>query len=62
MIQRNLFTKQNRHTDIESNLMITKGEGWSGINQEFEVNIDTYYCGSDGENVCLQCRRPGFNP
>ena len=33
----NLFTNRNRLTDIESKLMVTKGDGW-GINQEFGIS------------------------
>ena len=39
----NLFTKQNRFTDIENKLMVTKGESMvrrGAINQEF--GISTY--------------------
>ena len=28
-VQMNLFKKQNRLTDIENKLMVTKGEGWT---------------------------------
>ena len=38
----NLFTKQNRLTDIKNKLMVTKGEMWRvGINQELGMNIHT---------------------
>ena len=36
MIKMNLFTKQNRFTDVEDKFMVTKGE-W----EEFGVNINT---------------------
>ena len=40
--QINLFAKQNRPTDIENKLTVTKGErGGVGINQEFGINIYT---------------------
>ena len=32
MIQMNLYTNRNRLTDIENKLMVTKVEGWKGIN------------------------------
>ena len=35
----NLYTKQNRPTDIKANLWLPKEKEWGGINQEFGINI-----------------------
>ena len=40
MVQMNLFTKQNRVTDVENKLMVTRGKSWGGIN--WEIGIYTY--------------------
>ena len=37
----NLYSKQNRSTDIENKLMVTKGDGKEEINWKFGVNIYT---------------------
>ena len=39
-----LFIKQNRLTDIENKLMVTKrGKRQEEVNEEFGINIDKYY-------------------
>ena len=38
MIQMDLFTNRNRLTDLESKLMVTKGERGKGINWEKGIN------------------------
>ena len=42
MMQVNLFTKQNRFTDLENKLMATRGEGsGDGIVREFGIDMYT---------------------
>ena len=44
VIQMKLFIKQNRLTDIENKLMVTKrGKRQEEVNEEFGINIDKYY-------------------
>ena len=37
----NLFTKQNRLTDLENELMVTGGKGGRGIDWEFGIDMYT---------------------
>ena len=41
MTKNNLFTKKITDSDFEIKFMVTKGEAWWRINQEFGINIQT---------------------
>ena len=42
LIQMNLLQNRNRLTDLENELMVTRGEGWEGgIDREFGIDMYT---------------------
>ena len=42
IMQMNLYTEQNRPTDIEDKLKVTGG--WGGVDEDFGIDINTLLC------------------